>query len=92
MLKNFLFTIMFFLVCLFFYFVFIEYKSDSNKAKINKNRLNIESTLLKEKKNLLILPNDTNNIIEYNSGFTNTQKKTKRNFWNLIKSKWKEEQ
>ena len=76
------------IVFLFFYFVFDEYNSDSNKAIINKNRLNIENTLLEEKKNLTILPNDTNNVIEYNSGFTNTPKKTKRNFWDLLKSKW----
>ncbi len=87
MLKNLFLITIIILVVLFFYYVFNEYNSESNKAKINKNRLNIENTLLEEKKNLTILPNDTNNVIEYNSGLTNAQKKIKRSFWDLLKNK-----
>lgn len=44
--------------------------------------------LLEKTANLTVLPNDTNNVIEYNSGFNlNKKKKEKRSFWKLIKIK-----
>ena len=44
--------------------------------------------LLEKTANLTVLPNDTNNVIEFNSGFNlNKKKKEKRSFWKLIKIK-----
>tara|TARA_Y100000590_G_scaffold457257_1_gene609520 strand:- start:330 stop:593 length:264 start_codon:yes stop_codon:yes gene_type:complete len=73
------------LVIAFFVTISIKiYFSDNNKKKsyrtINKLDLKIENY----SKNLNILKNDTNNIIEYSSGDKN--KKTKKYyFWNLLK-------
>ena len=38
--------------------------------------------------NLPILKNDTNNVIQFNDGYSNEMKNDKpRSFWNLLKSK-----
>jgi len=80
-------TIIFFII-IFFYFTCRIYISEKNIVKIKKNRLNIEMNLLEKTANLTVLPNDTNNVIEYNSGFNlNKKKKEKRSFWKLIKIK-----
>ena len=75
------------IIVLFFFNVFRYYSSNLNIKLINTNRVNSESLVKTKSSNIPVLESNTNNIIEYNSGFTNTQKKTKRNFWNLIKSK-----
>mgnify|MGYP001460680800 CR=1 FL=1 len=80
-------TIIFFII-IFFYFTCRIYISEKNIVKIKKNRLNIEMNLLEKTANLTVLPNDTNNVIEFNSGFNlNKKKKEKRSFWKLIKIK-----
>jgi|TARA_B110000438_G_C15725235_1_gene611700 hypothetical protein len=77
-----------FFIIIFFYIISNEYISDKNKIKVKKNRLNIERTLPSKTSDLIVLQNDTNNIIEYNSGFNSKiNKKPKRNFWELIKVK-----
>ncbi len=74
------------LVSLFFFFVIKYYLSDINVNKTNSNRSNIE-TLIKEKiSNIPILENDTDNVIEFNSSFSEEIKDNKpRSFWNLFK-------
>ena len=73
-------------VLIFSYTVTNFYLSEKNKKNISKNRTNIESSIVSKNLDLKILSNDTNNVIEYNTGYTNNQnKKPKRNFWNLIK-------
>ncbi len=84
MFKNISIFLILFIVILFFYFTFIKYISDENIKKINLNRLNIEEKIEKRFSDLPILENDTNNIIEFNSGI-NTENQIKRNFWDLIK-------
>ena len=84
MFKNISIFLILFIVILFFYFTFIKYISDENIKKINLNRLNIEEKIEKGFSDLPILENDTNNIIEFNSGI-NTENQIKRNFWDLIK-------
>ena len=73
-------------VSLFFFFVIKYYLSDININKTNSNRSNIE-TLIKEKiSNIPILENDTDNVIEFNSSFSEEIKDNKpRSFWNLFK-------
>ncbi len=88
MIKNFFNITIFVLIILFSIFVISHYLSEKNKKKISLNRTNIDSNIYKKIENLPILKNDTNNIIEYNSGFQlNDEKKVKRKFWDLIKSK-----
>lgn len=85
--KIFNISISFFII-IFFYIISNEYISDKNKIKVKNNRLNIERTLPNKTSDLIVLQNDTNNIIEYNSGFNSKiNKKSKRNFWELIKVK-----
>ena len=85
MIKNiFLFSILS-IIFLFSYLIFTKYTSNENIKKINLNRLNIEKKFEEKYSELPKLENDTNNVIEFNSGF-NTENKTKRNFWDLIKN------
>ena len=53
---------------------------------MNLNRSNIDEILKKKIKDITILKNDTNNIIEHNSNFNEEIKDNEqRSFWNLIK-------
>ena len=83
MIKNIL-TVLIFLFCSsFFYLVISTYYSNSHKIK--KNR---DLTLQRINNNMHELPvllNDTNNVIEFNSGFKKKNNKIKRNFWKLFK-------
>ena len=70
----------------FFIFTFNYYVSDKNISTVKKNRENLESKILKSTSVLPILPNDTNDVIEFNSGFDNSNEQNfKRSFWELIK-------
>jgi hypothetical protein len=74
------------LIIIFFYLVTSKYLSENNKKKINNNRINISKKIKDKASNLPVLKNDTDNIIEFNSGFSiNNNKKKKRKFWELIK-------
>ena len=86
MIKKFFLLFIIILIVLFCYFIINEYLSDSNIKKKNLNRININKKLSENSNNLLILKNDTDNVIEFNSGFNiDENNKKKRNFWNLIK-------
>ena len=81
------------IVCIFFFSIFNYYSSNKNIKDINFKRLNIEETLESKILDLLFLENDTANVVEFNSSFTDEIKKDeKRNFWNLLKTKWKKKQ
>ena len=50
------------------------------------NRNNINEIINNKISNLPILNNDTNNVIEFNDGFSNEIKNDKsRSFWNLLR-------
>ena len=85
MFKKILNLIIFFFIIFFFFLVINEYLSDKNKKLINKNRLDIENIINKNITNLPRLQNDTNNVIEFNNGYNNSDNKIKRNFWDLLK-------
>ena len=85
MLKKILNLIIFFFIIFFFFLVINEYLSDKNKKLINKNRLDIENIINKNITNLPRLQNDTNNVIEFNNGYNDSDNKIKRNFWDLLK-------
>ena len=74
------------LVFLFIFTVFYFYNSDFNKKNdLQKNT--IFNNLLKEREeSLIIVENDTNDILDFKSDVDNyLKKKKKRYFWNLLK-------
>ena len=79
MIKHFFSVLIFIFIIFFVYFISSTYVSNSNREKISSNRSNILSIV---KKNLLVLPllkNDTNDVIEFNSGYNDHNNKIKRN-------------
>ena len=75
------------LVIIFFGSIFKYYSSNKNIKNKEFNRNNIDQILNDKISNLPILKNDTNNVIEFNDGFSNEIKNDKpRSFWNLLKS------
>ena len=79
---------LFFLIIIFLFFlnIYKYYSSNKNIKNINLNRSNIEEILKTKISNIPILENDTNNVIEFNSSFSNEIKSNEqRNFWNLLK-------
>ena len=85
MLKKISYSLILIFIFTFFYFVISHYYSDINIKIINSNRSNFEETLKIKTSNLYILKNDTNNVIEFNSGFNIKEKnEVKRSFWELF--------
>ena len=75
------------LIIIFFGSTFKYYSSNKNIKNKEFNRNNIDQILNDKISNLPILKNDTDNVIEFNDGFSNEIKKNKpRSFWNLLKS------
>jgi hypothetical protein len=79
-LKNVFYIIVIFL---FFFFTTKYYFSDENKKKSHRSVNGLNQKINKYIKNLPLLKNDTNNIIEYveNTGVNN---KKKYSFWKLL--------
>ena len=74
------------IIFLFFYNIYKYYSSNKNIKNINLNRLNIEEIVKTKISKIPILENDTNNVIEFNSSFSEEiQDNKKRNFWDLLK-------
>ena len=79
---------MFFLLLILTFFIttFRFYSSEKNIDIKNFNRNNINEIVNSKISSLPILENDTNNVIEFNDGFSNKTKDDKsRSFWNLLK-------
>ena len=75
------------LIIIFFGSIFKYYSSNKNIKNKEFNRINIDQILNDKISNLPILKNDTDNVIEFNDGFSNEIKNDKpRSFWNLLKS------
>ena len=75
-------------IVIFFFNIYAYYLSDKNIKNVNSSRSNIDEIIKNKISNLPILESDTNNVIEYNSSFSEEIKKNKpRSFWNLLKSK-----
>ena len=86
MLNNIIRFVIVILVFSFFVFSFNYYISDRNINTVKNNRENLESKILENTSALPLLPNDTNNVIEFNSGFEDSNKQNfKRSFWELFK-------
>ena len=70
----------------FFLSTYNFYSSNKNLQKKVFNHNNIDQIINKKISNLPILYNDTNNVIEFNDGYSKKNKIDKpRSFWNLLK-------
>jgi len=85
MIKNTLNVLSFFFIIFFIYFVFSTYFSDQNKLIIKNSRDNFANSVAKKMEKLEVLQNDTDDVIEFNTGFNDKKSKIKRNFWDLLK-------
>lgn len=86
MIKNVSKFLILVLIIIFFFTVFKYYISDQNIDLVKSQRKSFETLSLKKINELPVLQNDTNNVIEFNSGFEETnQQNYKRNFWELFK-------
>ncbi len=86
MIKNISKSLIIILIIIFFFTVFKYYISEQNIDLIKNQRKNLKTLSFKKISELPVLQNDTNNVIEFNSGFEETnQQNYKRNFWELFK-------
>ena len=85
MIKNILTALIFLFSMAFFYLIFSTYFSDREQMDSKKDRKVISKIIENNISGLPVLINDTNNIIEFNSGFEDDNDKIKRSFWNLFK-------
>ena len=83
MIKEIRYTIFLVIIIGFIFFSVKYYFSDTNKKKSYRSLNNIEKKIDLYSQNIPILDNDTKNIIEYSKN-TNTKKKKKYFFWELI--------
>ena len=78
---------LFIIILIFFLSTYNFYSSNINIDAKEFNRLNINKIVETKITNLPILNSDTNNVIEFNDGYSNEIKNNKpRSFWNLLKS------
>lgn len=82
MLKEIKYFIFFIIIFTFIFLLVRFYISDENKKKTFRSLSNLENTIIVNEKNLPILYNDTNNIVEYLNSEKNINKKYL--FWNLL--------
>ena len=59
-----------FIILAFFFITYKYYSSNKNIEAKNFNRNNIDQIITTKISNLPILDNDTNNVIEFNDGFS----------------------
>lgn len=85
---NKILNIFFFIIILFFFFSTFKYYSSNNNLNVKVfNRTNIDEIINTKITNLPILNDNTNNVIEFNDGYSNKIKNDKpRSFWDLLKS------
>ena len=85
MLKEIKYLIFIIIIGLFLFFTGKYYFSDENINKSYRSYKNIDEKIKVYSKDLPILENDTQDIIEYVKQ-TNKKKKKKFNFWNLLEN------
>ena len=79
---------LFCLIIIFFLFFYKYYFFQKNIDAKDFNRKNIDDIINQKISDLPILKNDTNNVIQFNDGYSNEIKNDKsRSFWDLLKSK-----
>ena len=85
MLKEIKYLIFIVIILLFIFLTGKYYFSDENIKKSYRSQKNIDEKIKIYSKNLPILKNDTNNIIEYVKQ-SDKKKKKKFNFWKLLEN------
>ena len=85
MLKEIKYLIFIVIILLFLFFTGKYYFSDENIKKSYRSQKDIDDKIKIYSKNLPILKNDTNNIIEYVKQ-SDKKKKKKFNFWKLLEN------
>ena len=85
MLKEIKYLIFIVIIGLFLFFTGRYYFSDENIKKSYRSYKNIDEKIKIYAKDLPILENDTENVIEYVKQ-TNKKKKKKFNFWKLLEN------
>ena len=83
MLKEIKYFFFIFVIIFFSFFLIKYYFSDINVKKSNITKNNIETKIDKWSNDIIILENNTDNIIEYVENTKNKDKK-KYKFWDLI--------
>lgn len=84
MFKNILSVLIFLFIISFLFLVINTYISENHKFKVMNNRIINTEKIKDNVDKLTILINDTDNVIEFNSGFENKNNKIDRNFWKLF--------
>mgnify|MGYP001223140348 CR=1 FL=1 len=78
--------LLFALVIIFLFSTYKYYSSNKNIEIKNYNRKNIDEIISNKISNLPIINNDTDNVIEFNDGYSNNIKnENPRSFWKLLK-------
>jgi len=85
MIKEIKYLIFIVIISLFFFFTGKYYFSDENIKNSYRSYKNIDEKVKIYSKNLPLLKNDTENIIEYVKQ-TDKKKKKKFNFWKLLEN------
>jgi len=85
MIKNIFLVFITIIIFLFFFFVISTYVSKNNVNKVDINKKLVEKKIEENLDNLPFLPNDTKDVIQFNSGYDNDNIKITRNFWDLLK-------
>ena len=86
--NKFINTFFLLIVIIFFISLYKYYSSNTNIETKSFNRNNINEIISTKISDLPILINDTDDVIIFNDGLSNTNnKKKKRSFWNLLKFK-----
>ena len=85
MLKEIKYLIFIVIISLFLFFTGKYYFSDENIKNSYRSYKNIDQKIKDYSKNLPLLKNDTENIIEYVKQ-TDKKKKKKFNFWKLLEN------
>ena len=85
MLKEIKYLIFILIISLFIFFTGKYYFSDENIKNSYRSYKNIDQKIKDYSKNLPLLKNDTENVIEYVKQ-TDKKKKKKFNFWKLLEN------
>ena len=85
MLKELKYLLHLITILIFFFILLKFYLSDSYEKKLYRSLNNYDEVIKKYSKNLPLLENDTQNIIEYVDNNTDKSKK-KYKFWKLIEN------
>ena len=85
MLKELKYLLHLLTIFIFFFILLKFYLSDSYEKKLYRSLNNYDEVIKKYSKNLPLLENDTQNVIEYVDNNTDKSKK-KYNFWKLIEN------